>query len=99
MQDHRVGDVRHVEFVEADEPVALGDPLAQLVERIHGALQLTQFAVHLAHELVKVQPRLALQRHSRVESSPSGSSCRAPPAKHVDTARNLGLTNSFFRHS
>ena len=63
VQDHRVGDVGDVELVEADQPVALGHALAQFVQRVHRALQVGQLAVHLAHELVEVQPRLAHQRH------------------------------------
>ena len=37
----------------------------EFVQRIGRALQVLQLAVHLAHELVEVQPRLAQQRHPR----------------------------------
>ena len=77
VQDHRVGDVGDMELVEADQPVAPRDAPAEFVERIGRALQVLQLAVHLAHELVEVQPRLARQRHATGRSSPSGSSCRA----------------------
>jgi hypothetical protein len=60
VQDHRVGDVGDVELVEADQPEAPRDAPPQLVQRVGRALELLQLAVHLAHELVEVQPRLAL---------------------------------------
>ena len=64
VQDHRVGDVGDVELVEADQPEAARDAPAQFVERVDGALEVLQFAMHLAHELVEVQPGLARQRHA-----------------------------------
>ena len=63
VQDHRVGDIGDVELVKADQPEPPGDALSQLVERIDRTLELLQLAVDLAHELVKVQPGLARQRH------------------------------------
>jgi hypothetical protein len=90
MKNHRVGDVRHVELVEADELVALGDAQAQLVQRVDRALQLAQLAVHLAHEFVEVQARLAAQRH-RVEEQVHQEALAPPDATvHVDAARQLG---------
>ena len=63
MQDHRVGHVCDVELVEADQAEAPRDALAELIQRVDGALELLQLAVHLAHELMEVQARLARQRH------------------------------------
>jgi len=60
VQDHRVGDVGDVEFVEADQPISSRNALTEFLQRIHRAMKLREFAMHLAHELVKVQPRLAL---------------------------------------
>ena len=60
VQDHRVRDIGDVEFVETDQPVALGDAAREFVERIGLAFQLFEFAMHFAHELVKMQTRLAL---------------------------------------
>ena len=57
-------------------------------ERVDRALQLGELAVHLAHELVEVQPRLALQRHG-VEEAVHQEALAAPDAAvHVDAARD-----------
>ena len=88
VQDHRVGDVGDVELVEADQAEAPGDAPAQFVERVDRAAQVLQFAVHLAHELVEVQPRLALQRHRLVEAVHQEALAAADSAVHVDPARN-----------
>ena len=89
VQHHRIGDVGHMEFVEADQPVALGHPLAQHVQRVDRALQVPQLAVHLAHELVEMQPRLALDRH-RVEEAVHQEALAAPHAAvHVDALGDL----------
>jgi hypothetical protein len=63
-QDHRVGDVRDVELVEADETVPPRGALREPGDRILFPLQRVELAVHLAHEVVKVHPALALQRHA-----------------------------------
>lgn len=89
MKNHRVGDVGHVELVEADELVALGNSQSKLVERIDRALQLAQLAVHLAHELVEVQARLAPQRHGVEEQVHQEALAPPDAAIHVDAAREL----------
>ena len=38
MQDHGIGDVGHVEFIEADQLVALGDSCTQHIQRVRRAL-------------------------------------------------------------
>ena len=91
VQDHRVGDVGHVELVEADELVTLGDTSSQFVQRIDRALQLAQLAVHLAHELVEVQPRLAPDRNRVVEAVHQEALAAPHPAVHVDPSRDLGF--------
>ena len=62
MQDHRIGDVGDVEFVEADQAEAPRHLLAQLLPagRLVPCISIS-CAVHLAHELVEVQPGLPLQ--------------------------------------
>ncbi len=89
VQDHGVGHVRHVEFVETDQLVALGNACAELVQGVDRALQVAQLAVHLAHELVEMQPRLAAQRHRVVEAVHQEALAPPHPAEHVDPARDL----------
>ena len=57
MKNHGIGDVRHMELIKANQPVAFGDTLAQLIKGVHGALQILQFAMHLAHEFVRSEER------------------------------------------
>ena len=66
-EDHRVRDVGDVEFVEADQPVALGGALGDDRDRVHGAVDLVQLAMDLAHEMVEMHAPLAHQRDAAVE--------------------------------
>ena len=88
VQDHRVGHVADVELVEADQAKATRDAPPEFVQWIGRALEFLQFAVHLAHELVEVQPCLARQRHGLEEAV--HQEALAPPhaTVHVDAARN-----------
>jgi hypothetical protein len=90
VQDHRVRHVRHVELIEADQLVALGDALTQHIQRVLRALQVAQFAVHLAHELVKVQARLALERHGLEEAFHEEALAAPDPTEHVHAAWDVG---------
>ena len=90
MQDHRVRDVSDVKLVEANELVALGNAGAQHIQGVHRALQRHQFAMHLAHEFVKVQAHLALDGH-RIEKAVHQKTFSAPhPAVHVNALRDVG---------
>ena len=89
VQDHRVGHVCHVEFVEADQLEALGHFCAQCLQRIDGALQLAQFVVHFAHEFVKVQACLALDRYGLVETVHQEALAATHAAVHVYAAWNV----------
>ena len=88
VQDHRVGDVGHVKLVEANQPVAARDAPSEFVQRVHRALEVLQFAVHFAHELVKVQPCLARQRHGLKKAVHQEALAAPHAAPHVDAARN-----------
>src|SRR5574337_2171345 len=85
--DHRVGDVGDVDLVEADQPEAPRDALPERVQRVRGALEFLQLAVDLAHELVKVQPGLAHQRHRLDEAVHQQALASAHAAPEVDPAR------------
>ena len=85
-----VGDVGDVKLVKADEAVTLGNTFAQFVERIDRALEVAQFTVDFAHELVKMQARLALERNRVVKAVHQEAFAAPHPAVHVDPARNVG---------
>src|SRR5437879_5334332 len=86
-EDHRVGDVRDVKLVEADQPAAPGGALGERGDRILGALQSVELAMDLAHEVVEVDAALADQRHAQVEAV--HEEALAPPdgAPQVDPFR------------
>ena len=89
VQDHRVGDVGHMELVKANQLVTLGHAFAQLIKRVDGALDHGQFAVHLAHEFVKVQTGFALDGHGRKKAVHQKTFAAPHPAKHVHALGNL----------
>ena len=97
VQDHGVRDVGHVEFVKTNQLVTLGHALAQHVQRVDRALQLAHFAVHLAHELVKVQTGFAFDGHGVKEAVHQKALAPPHPAEHVHTARDLGAVDEFFQ--
>lgn len=91
IKNHRVGDIGDVELVEADQPVTLRDAPREFVERIGLALEVFQFAMHLAHELVKMQTRLALHRHDRIEAVHQKALAAPDAAPKVHAARRLRM--------
>ena len=96
VQDHGVGDVGHVEFIKTNQLVSLGHAHAQHIQRVDRALHVAHLAVHLAHELVKVQTGFALDRH-RVKKAVHQKTFSAPySAEHVHTARDLRAVDEFF---
>src|SRR5207237_4880063 len=59
-----IGDVGDVELVKADKPTVARRARGQRGERILGALQLVELAVHLAHEVMKMHAALANEGHA-----------------------------------
>ncbi|MNV65253.1 hypothetical protein D3C71_1579420 [compost metagenome] len=89
VQDHGVRDICDMKLVKADEFVALGNARTEHIQRVYRTLQTSEFAVHLAHELVKVQAHLALEGN-RVEKAVHQKAFTPPhPTVHVHTPRNI----------
>ena len=63
MKNHRVGNIRHMKLVKADQFITFCHARGQLVKRISSASQILQFAVNFAHELVKMQSNLSPEWH------------------------------------
>ena len=97
VQDHGVGDVRHVKFVKTDQFVTLRHPATQLVERVDGALQVHQFAVHFTHEFVEMQARLALDRNGVKEAVHQETLAAPYAAIHVHPARDVRPVDEFLQ--
>ena len=57
-----------MELVKTNQLVALRHAPAELHQRVDRALHLIQLAVHLAHELVEMQSRLAPNGHGIEEA-------------------------------
>ena len=94
IKNHGVGNIGDVELVETDQPVTLRHASREFIERIGRALQLFQLAMHLAHELVKMQTRLALHRHDREEAVHQEALAAPHAAPHVDAARQIRVRRS-----
>jgi hypothetical protein len=65
------------------------------IKRKRRAIQVLQFAVHFAHELVEVQPRLARQRHRLEKAVHQEALAAADAAPHVDAARDRRAHQQF----
>src|SRR3989475_247430 len=85
--DHGVGNIVHVQFVEADEAIALGDALGERAQGIFAALQLLELAVHVAHEVVESHAPFPDQRQAPVEAVHQEALSPADPAPQVHAAR------------
>ncbi len=90
MQDHRIGDIRDVKLIETDETETARDAAAKLVQGVDGALEVLQFPVHLAHELVEVQSRLAGERDGLEKAVHQEALAAAHTTMHVDAPRDGG---------
>ena len=96
VQDHRVGDVCDVKFIETNQLEALGHAPAQLVQWVNSALQFMQFTVNLSHEFVKMQTGFALNRNGLVEAIHQKTFSPAYAAKQINALRNIGVVDEFF---
>src|SRR3546814_7909080 len=69
VQNHGIGNIRHMEFIEADQAVALGNTARHLVQRVLLAPNRIKFTMYATHELMKMHTRLALYRHRQIKRS------------------------------
>ena len=88
MQDHRVGDVRDVKLIETDETETARNATPEFVQGVDGTLEVLQFPVHLAHELMKVQSRLAGERDGLEKAVHQEALATPDPTMHVDAPRD-----------
>src|SRR5437879_41353 len=86
-QDHGVGDVGDVKFVETDQPATPRGALGERGDRILGALQLVELAMDLAHEVVEVDAALAQERHAQIEAVHEEALAPSDGAPQVDAFR------------
>ena len=99
VQQHGVRHVVDVELVETDQLEALGHAFAKHINRVFRALQIGQFTVHLAHEFVEVQARLALDRHGIKKAVHQEALAAANPAVHVDPFRDRQAVDEFLQRT
>ncbi len=88
-EDHRVGDVGHVELVEADEPPAARDARRDDGERILLVFHLGERRMHVAHEEMEVHARLAANGDGREEAVHQEALAAPDAAPQVDAARDV----------
>jgi hypothetical protein len=78
-----------VEFVEADEPPALGDPRGHRRQRIDFAFERIEVRVDVAHERMEVDTDLAPDRHRHEETVHQEALAAAHASPEVDAARHV----------
>jgi hypothetical protein len=84
----RYGEVFEYDYNTGVIHLPAGDAQAERLQRIRRALQVLQFAMHLAHELVEMQPGLARQGHRLEETIHQEALAPAHAAMHVHAARD-----------
>jgi hypothetical protein len=67
-EDHGVGDVGNVKFVEAHQAKPPSDAGSDRQQRVFLVLERLKLFMDPAHERVEMHPRLAPQRHCRIET-------------------------------
>src|SRR3546814_17576415 len=93
VQNHGIGNIRHMEFIETDQAVALGNTARHLVQRVLLAPNRIKFTMYATHELMKMHTRLALYRHrqiKRIHQEAFRSEERRVGKECVSTCRSRG---------
>jgi hypothetical protein len=93
-EDHRVGDVGDVEFVEAQQPRILGDGVGGQPDRLgvgdlavlEQIAEMARTLVDVGHELVEMHPALAHHRRRREEQIHQHGLAAADVAVNVEPA-------------
>ncbi len=86
-EDHGVGDVGHVKFVETQQPGFLGNGGGGALDRVLPRAVLdvlpvdVDALVNVGHEFVEMDAALAFHRAGRRRTSPSAWSCRGRPRR------------------
>ena len=87
---HRIGDVRDMEFIEAQQAGMAGDALGHPDERICLLAEFPEVAMDLLHEGVKMDTALALVGHRVEEAVHQEALAAADPAPEIEAAGNAG---------
>ena len=96
VQDHGVGDVSDVKFIETNQLETLGHAPTQFIQGVDGALQLMQFTVHLSHEFVEMQAGFTLYGNGLVKAVHQKAFPSANPTIQINALRNIGVVDEFF---
>ena len=96
MQDQRVGDVCHMEFVKTQQAMASGHAPGQFIQRIGQPFEFIQLVVHLAHELMEMQAGFAHQRDRIKKAVHQKAFAPAHATIQIHTPRNRGVHQQFF---
>ena len=95
MQYQCVGNVGDMKFVKTNQLIAKRHAFAQHIKWVSGTLQVMEFAVHLAHELMKMQARFALE-WDRLEKTIHQKTFAAPHTTvQIDAPGDGGMVDQF----
>ena len=96
VQDHGVGDISNMKFIETNQLETLGHASAQFIQRVDRALQFMQFTVHLSHEFVKMQAGFTLNGNGLVKAIHQKTFSPAYTAEQINALRNIRVVDEFF---
>ena len=92
-QDHRVGDVDDMQFVETEQPGIVGDVAGDRGQKVvdpAGAAPLVQPVLDFQHEFVEVDPAFAGDRGGIEEQVHEHGFAAPDAAKEIQAARRFG---------
>ena len=97
MQNHRIGDIGDMELVKTDQPVLLRHAFAQSIQWVNRALKCRQLPMHFPHKFMKVQTRLALERHCAKKAVHQKAFAATDAAVQVNTAWDFRSVQQFLK--
>ena len=89
-ENHGIGNVRHVEFVETEQTNILGDRFGQSQHGVLFPLVFLEIAMNLLHERVEVQTFLAAIWHRIVKTVHQKTFATPDATPEIHTSRRLG---------
>src|SRR5450756_2726953 len=93
MQNHGICDVSNVKLVKTNQSIFFSHAHRQHIERIGGTPKIDQLPVNFAHELMKMQPGLALERQCAKKTIHQKAFTPANAAVQIDPKRNVRMVD------
>ena len=89
-EDHRIADVQHEEFIQAQHARLFGNAFGDLGQRVCGPRQGAQLGMDALHEAMKVDTALGINRQPVEKQIHQEGLAATDTAPQVQTAHRLG---------